>query len=505
MSYAPRALICAAWTERWNRQWRFSRVRSGLWVLLLQIGMAGALLWRVHGEGFTTGTSFSLWVMLTQAGIWAFLSVFLNSTRLYGGRSQALLHLSPAPAWSLVVAQVGGDLPRRCWSMLLWALSLSAILPGEQRGWVVPLLWIAGVAIGSFGQFAGIFCVILLVRKAPQAYEGSRILVLLLQLVLFYVGIFLVARTGSLAQVAAGLTVVRRGWFAAGTALLLGVPGLLLLLQLMRHPGQVGEAYRDGWLRLMEMGERGARRRHSTWPAPSRGAAGAIVAREWLQMGRNGITLFRVVAMSLLLGSSFFMRGWLASLAEGRRELVILGIGVGLIWAAYGEMAAALFTSDAAGIGLYLVTGVRASRLMLGKLVALAPYVLLSVLSTLAVALAAGAGGWGGMALAVHGGAVGLGMVLIMIGLGALDLKEQEPGDAPEAREVSAALEQVPMGAWSVGGFLLGVAFGGVAVMQAGGLLAGLAAGLGLWSVPVAAAGLGYGWLRHVLAHGMGA
>ncbi|HEY3366186.1 MAG TPA: hypothetical protein VGK74_14125 [Symbiobacteriaceae bacterium] len=510
---AVRALVAAAWRENWNRRWRFSPYKAGFWLLLVQVALTVGAVARMGGAarltagpGAAPGAAFL--AMVLQGGVWSFMLVFLSGRgQLYGARSLPLVHIAPAPAYSVPAARVVAELPRRALSMLVWAAVLGFMLPPGERWWAVPALWATGMAAGSAGQLAGLLLLVAWVRTAPRLLGATWAVMFGLQLALFYYVVYLVASGFTLERLAESLGGLR-GWLMGGLTVLFGLPGLLMLLWLARTPGRIGTAYRDGWLGLADLGDAAARPRRSRWPAVMAPAfagravwgpaAGAVQAREWLYAARNPFTLFRLAVTALLLLGLIPGRPWLSRLAQVRHDLVVLAVGVGLIFFAFGEMEAALFSNEGARMGLYVMTGVRPGRLLLGKLAAMSPVVLLTALATGLAGLTVGDGPGTAARLALQGGLVGLGMAAVMAGMAALDagLKEQE--ELPEMEGLAAGLEQVPRGFFSMAGLVVAGGFGAGLIWQPGPV-----AGAVLWVLPPLALGLGYLRLRRLLLAGV--
>ncbi len=484
--HAALALTEAAFRERWNRYWRFSRGKLGLWLFLLQLALAAGAVWRFGDQRGVTSFGAAAMAMLLQAGVWSFMSVFLTGrNKLYGNRGAVLLvHISPAPSWSVLFGEVVVGLPGRAWSMLVWAGMLGQLLPGGAWWWAVPGLWLEGLVVGSLGQLAGLMVLVAWVRAQPRALAATWAAVLVLQLALMYFVLYLVV-TGQPLEGLASL----RWWAVGGLAAALGLPGAVLLAWLAAAPGRAGSAYREGWLGLAELGDSSARPRRSRWPALVPLGAGAVQAREWLYAARNPFTLFRIAVTAGLLVTLFPFG---SRLAGAHAEQAALGAGLGLVFFAFCEMAAAIFSNEGARTALWVVTGASPAGVLLGKLTALTPYALLSAASAWLAGLAVGVAGPG--ALALQGGLAGLGMAAVMAGLGALDVKIAEVQEEdPETEGFSFALEQVPRGVFSVAGMVLAGLLGAGAVLWPHPVI---------WLAPVAALGAGYLRLHRLLRQG---
>lgn len=514
-SEATRALVLAAWQDGWNRSFRFSRWKLGLWLALLQVGAGAAVLWRLGGvqmagEG-SLGSAMGL--MLAQSGVWSFVIGFLGGRqRLFGGRAATLLHVSPAPAISPVVAEVAGHLPRKAWSMVLWAAGLGLMLPQAQWPWAMPVLWAAGLVVGLLGEFGGLMALLAWARLAPRLLGGVWSALLAAQVVAIWYGVFLLARGVSPEALQAAAGALRWG-LGGALAALLGLPGLVMVGMLAVARGRLGEVYREGWLRLAEVGDAGARARRSRWPAPGGGAWAAVAAKEWLMAGRNPITWFRLAGLALLTLTLFAFRAEVGALAARYHDWVVLGAGAGLVLFAFGEQAAAGFSADGARLGLYATAGVGARHLLAGKVLGMAPLAVLGGACSWAVALAAGVGAAGQARAAMAGALLVLGAVCVAVGGASLDAAVRDPEEEPDLQALAALMEQVPRGAGGTTGLIGSMVYGGFGVWALGwGAGSGAEVGPG-WAVspalviilavlPLLALLPGYIRLRNLLARG---
>lgn len=492
MSRALGALVRARYQEAFNGHWRFSRVKSGLWVGVMQLAAAAFLLWRLRPAAGSGSLAALLTATLLQHGVWAFIMAFLaGRMQLYGERRAALVMLSPAPPFSPVAALVGFHLGRRLYGVLLWSLALGTLLPAGLRFPGVVLLWTAGAAAGTLGELAGLLLLVAWVRLAPRALGAAWVTLLLLQVCLLWYLIYLLATGLPVAGVLAALGALR-GWLLGGAGLLFGLPGLAMLLWLTLAPGRLSQAYREGWLRLDELGDSSSRPLTSRWPVVLPGSAGAVQAVTWLLAVRNPATWFRLGALLLLLSGIRAAAPWLTSAATAHPGWAMVGIGVGLVYFTFGELPAALFVADGPRLGLYCAAGTQPGRVLLGKVTAVLPLLLLMGLATLWVS--------GQVEAAATAMAVGCGMLAVAVGGGALDLKGGAAGE--EAREGALAflLEQVPRGAGGNLGLVAGGALGVLFVWLLGREVPGALWGL----LPVVAVSLcaGYLRLRHLLLRG---
>lgn len=491
---AIRALLAADWRTTWNREWRFSQAKAGLWIMLLQAGFGATALWRLRPAAAGVTLASAAVLILLQAGTWSFFMAFLTGrNQLFGTRRLTLVHASAAPPLAPVVAAALSGSFRRCWSMLLWAAALGTVA----GPWAVPVVWVLGVVSATLGHLAGLLALIAWVRVAPRLLAAAWVAVLVLQVVGIWFALYQVAvglAPGSLSAVLSAL----RGPVPLLLSALFGLPGLAMALWLGLAPARLGQAYRDGWLRVGELADGAARPRRSVWPALAPGAAGSVLAKEWLLLARNPATWFRLGALALLGLTLVAARPSVQRLAASHHDLVVLGAGLGAVYFAFGELTAAGFSAEGPRLGLPAMSGVSAARVLAGKVLALAPYVLLSACSTWAVSAAAG-DSLPNQAMAMTAALlIALGIIAISAGGAACDARVSEAEDEHELAALSALMEQIPR---SIGGNagMIGAA------IWAGGCVWTLSGGPSLWwallaALPVLVLLLGWWRLRAALA-----
>lgn len=488
MSMALGALVRARYQEAFNGRWRFSRVKSGIWIGLLQVAAAAFLLWRLWPAAGSGRLPELVTATLLQHGVWAFIMAFLaGRMELFGERRATVVMLAPAPPFSPVAALVGFHLGRRIYSVLLWSVALGVLLPSPSG---IVLLWVTGVAAGTLGELAGLLLLVAWVRLAPRALGAAWVTLLIFQVSLLWYLIYLLATGLPVAEAQAALGALR-WWLVGGAGLLFGLPGVCMLLWLLLSPGRLSQAYREGWLRLDELGDAAARPLTSRWPALLPGSAGAVQAVTWLLAARNPATWFRLGALLLLAAGAMAGRPWLTEMAAAHHAWAVVGMGVGLVYFAFGEVPAALFVVDGPRLGLYCAAGVRPGRLLGAKLLAVLPLLLLMGAATLWVG--------GQVQAAATAMAIGSAMLAVAVGGGALDLKGAAEDEAREGA-LAFLMEQVPRGVGGNLGLVAGGAVGALFVW----LLDRGAPGA-LWGVlPIGALALGAGYLRlrHLLRRG---
>ncbi|HWI63972.1 MAG TPA: hypothetical protein VNT75_19220, partial [Symbiobacteriaceae bacterium] len=417
--------------------------------------------WRLQPAAAGVGLGGAAALTGLQAAGWSFLAAFLSGrNKLYGGRTLALVHASPASSLAPVVAATFSGVGRRAWSMLLWALALSSAAGAPLA---LPALWALGVAAGSLGHLAGLLTLIAWVRLAPRALGAVWVGVLVVQVVVIYYALYMVGAGAAPVQIATPM--------AAATALIFGLPGLVMLLWPCLAPARLGAAYRDGWLRLMELADGPNRPRRSVWPRWAPGAAGAVLAKEWVLAARNPATWFRLAALLLLAGALVPGQAALARLAAAHHDLVVLGAGVGATFFVFGELIAAGFSAEGYRLGLAVLSGTGAARLLAGKFLAISPYALATGLTAWTLSAVLGDEPGTRAAMAGAGLAIGLGQAAIACGGAACDARLTEAEEEHDLAALSALMEQVPRGAGGSLGMAVALLWGAGCVWGAPAML----------------------------------
>lgn len=414
-----------------------------MWTALVRLLLAGVALRWLSSRPPALSVGTLLLLGFGEAWLLALLGLMLRGReRLYTGALVSLIHFSPTPAQAVVLAEVTGALPQRAWSGLILTLALyPAVRPVGL--WASGALLAAAFAGGILGHLTGLGGLLGLVRRWPGALVALPAAGMLLLLAM--VGLIIYLLTAGLRQVGlagVGAQTPGGGWAWTGELaliLLLSLPGLFVLAGLVRRRGD--EAYREGWLAVREMADRGSRPLRSRWPALLPGPAGALQAQVWLAAQRNWFSLIR---LGLALGGlvlPLFMGRYLA----GPRA-ASLCIAMGLLFAIfnYGEQAAALFAADGERTALAILAGVRPYQLLAGKWLAALPLPLAAGLTTLVWASSAGislaqAAGLSGVALALASGSL-----TWIIGAAAFDAAQHQSALQPDAGQLTMAFEQAP-------------------------------------------------------------
>lgn len=483
MRRAALAIAFAARRERRNLMWRFSRLKVGAWLLLLQLAATSAALYSFARSGISLPLPSALAIVAAQSALWGAMSVITQERdRLYRRRIVELIHISAAPSYSLPLASLLTDLPIRAWISFLWAGMLAAPAGGW---WSLPLLWFASLVASLASQLTATRLLVALARRQPGILTWLWALSLAGLITLVTLLIYAAVRPDQLRQAANALAPLVP---PLGALLLVIAGGVGLRVAL--KPERLGELYRESWLAFTEA-TRTAYRRNSRWPAMVGGLAGSIQAKDWLLLVRNPLTWLRVGATAALLLAAILLRPWLATLPLLTRQIAAPAVAFGGALFILGEAVAASFPAEKEKLAMFAVAGGSAGRLLAGKLLAAVPVVLIT--ATVHAVL-----GWcfsveaRTTSLLWEGALSGLGMVVVLVGAGALDAPRQTMGPLVDDG-YQQLFEQVPTGIFSQAGLLLAAAFGAARVWGSRAWESPLVEAL-LWLLPLLV--LLAGWLR---------
>lgn len=460
MTTATRALAKGAWRERLNQSWRFSRGKVGLWPMLLQVGLATLLLWRLK----PSPTAEPLIIPVATAAVLGLFGSFVlgllaGREDLYGKSVLRALHVSPVSGVSILNGLILAGLPQRLFGSLLVAAVTGWLMPAGGLWWSIPLLWGVTMLSSLVGYASALLALVGWVRVHPKSLAIMWGLAVMIGLTIVVILIGVVTLALPVSVIAAGL---RAGshWLIGGAVAmgaLVGLPGLVMLVWVVRRPQRVGEWYREAYLNMQELGDGRRLLRTSRWPRVLPGPAGALQARLWLEAWLNWFTWVRLVMMVVGFGFFFAGRTNIARLADSFPTAVILGLGLTMTVGSFGELPATMGSSDGPNIGLGLVAGVRANQVIRAKWVACLPMAVLSVAATWVSSVLVGRPD---LVLSLAGGCIGLGFSAIAIAGGLMDLDpstEVTERDVPEI--LRAALEQVPRKMGGVIGYFGAVLF----------------------------------------------
>lgn len=460
MTTATRALAKGAWRERLNQSWRFSRGKAGLWPVLLQVGLATLLLWRLE----PSPTAEPLIIPVATAAVLGLFGAFVlgllgGREDLYGKSVLRALHVSPVSGVSILSGLILAGLPQRLFGSLLVAAVTGWLMPAGDLWWSIPLLWGVTMLSSLVGYASALLALVGWVRVHPKNLAIMWGLAAMIGLSIAVMLIFVVTLGLPTSVVVASLKAGSRWLIGGAVAIgaLVGLPGLVMLIWVVRRPHRAGDWYREAYLNMQELGDGGRRLRPSRWPRILPGAAGALQARLWREVWLNWFTWVRLLMMFAGFGFFFAGRTNIARLAESFPTAVILGLGLTVALGAFGELPATMGGSDGPNIGLGQVAGARAEQVIRGKWVACLPFTALSVAATWVCSVLVGRPD---LVLSLAGGCIGLGFSVIAMAGGLMDLDphaEVTERDVPEI--LRATLEQVPRKMGGVIGYFGAVLF----------------------------------------------
>lgn len=477
---AALAIARAARWERRNTLWRFSPLKAGAWFLLFRAALTGTALY----NSFRNGTALPLPLALTLVGaasaLWGVFSAYLNDRdRLYRSRLAELIHISPAPGYSLLLGNLLADVPSRAATGLLWAAMFAS--PADGGWWQLPILWGASVVASLLAQLAATLVLLAAVRRWPGFLVWTWALALAGVLALVGLAAYVLLRP-ELLQEAARLHLPS----APPLATLLFAGGACVGAWVALRPEGLGNLYRESWVRVSENARSSGRRRGSYWPALHRGTAGAIQAKDWLVMGRHPLTWLRLGVIAAGIVGLIVLKPWLASSPLETRQWAAPAVAYGAAVFILGEVIVTLLPGEREKLTWLAISGSFAGRVLLGKAFAALPAVLLTSgfygLAGWAFGLDAGT-----PELLWQGFLAGTGMVAILLGAGALDASRPVAA-LPVDETYQQLFEQVPMGFASQAGLLVAAGFGAAQVWGAPPLAAAA------WLVPLLICAAG--WLR---------
>lgn len=431
------AIARSGWRSTWNRSVRFSRFKTALIALAVQI-LFFAFIARRAPVTTTSSAANSLTgvfaLMGLQMGWFGMMYGFARGqSQLYQGILVPLFQISPARPLAFLIGRVIEAVPTRAWSTLLWAWVYSRIVPGGGRIGLALVLATFGLAIGMIAHLSGLLLLAFWSRYSAKSMRGGLLFFGASTLALATWAVIFLSRGGTITEVSLLMREYRLVVFGA-LLLLAGIPGVLLLGTLILRPDAVEELYRRGLYNVIELGETDMTRPpKSLWLPLGDGVIRAVLSREWLQLSRSRIT--RVQLMIWFAGTvGVFFAG--QSLAGQSTERVVLYVGalsLGTWFLSFGHWVIRVFEQERVTIALYRLTAVPTWKLLLAKFISIAvPSGLLVMTSALVGSVSARLGL--GEAFAVMGwtaGALAAGV------LGGFGMAAATANEEPEEPDVS--------------------------------------------------------------------
>lgn len=459
MTAATRALARGAWTEQFNKGWRFSRNKLGLWPLLLQIGIAALLLWRLE----PTPTRLPLQLPVTTVSLLGIVLAFvmgllLGREELYGKSVLRTLHVSPVSGINILLGLVLAGLPQRLFGSLLLAAVVGWLLPAGSLWWSIPLLWVLALLSSLVGHSAALLALVGWVRVTPRSLAMMWAIAMVASVNMVIILIALLMLGGMATLIVAALLHEAAPWMLGVVGGLVGLPGLVMGVWVALRPGRAGEWYREAYLNMQELGGGRRQTRSSRWPRVLPGAAGALLARQWREIWLNWFTWIRFALMLLVMGFIVWQRNAVTSMAEDLSDIIfVMGAGLTTAAGSFGELLATIGSSDGLNIGLSMVAGVPARQVVKAKWVAGLPVAVFSAACAWVTSMVLNRPD---LSLSLATGFLGLGFGVIAMAGGLLDL---DPHAEVTEREVPkilrAVLEQTPRKSGAIGGYFGGFVF----------------------------------------------
>lgn len=461
MSDVVRAIARGAWREAWNQGWRFSRVKLGLLLLVGQLGIALLFLWRLQPAPAPSP-------LLPMAGVTlaVLLSAFVmgllrGRSQLYGRTVLRVQHVSPASGVSILGGLVLAGLPQRAFSSVAVAVVVALLMPAGALWWTLPLFWALALISSLVGYAAALLALVGWVRIEPRSLAVMWGIAMGMGLSIAYLLLFLVLWGGPVSALVPVLEQVTP-WLAGIIGGLVGIPGLVMALWVVRRPEGAGEWYRDAYMRMQELSDGRRGMRASRWPRVLAGPAGALQAGQWRQIWLNWFTWVRLAGSLLVIVTLAWKGGNMVRVTAQSRDLPVLVFGLLAALGAFGELAGTVGGSDGPNIGLGMVAGVRARDVVKAKWLTAVPIALLSAVCTWGAGAALGGGS---LSLSLIAGLIGLGFGVVAIGGGLCDLDPHAEVTEREVPEVlRAMLEQAPLKMGALAGTVVAILFACVAV-----------------------------------------
>lgn len=389
------AIAQMGWRSSYNRLFRFSRVKSGLIMLLLQgllifliARRAPAMAASTAGDGLTGVVA----IIALQMGWFGLMYGFTRGQfQLYQGLLVPLFQISPARPLAFLIGRVIEAAPQRSWSTLLWAWAYSSMVPGSGRWGAMALLFAIGLATGMIAHLSGLLLLTFWSRYSPKTMRNGLFLFGGLTLAMATWAIIYLSQGNTVTDLALVMRQYRTTVFGL-VVLTAGLPGLLLGLASLVRPGWVENLYRQGLYAVVELGEQDIDRPgRSHWlPIGGNGVLRAVLSREWLQLTRSKVA--RIQLMIWMAGTvGVFFAGQAMAGQPVERLVQYVGSLSLLAWfLSFGHWVVRVFEQERVTIALYRLAAVPTARLITAKLTSITlPSAMLVGLSALVGSLAA--------------------------------------------------------------------------------------------------------------------
>jgi hypothetical protein len=388
------AVARSGWQATYNSTFRFSRMKSGVILLALQLLFFFFLARRAPqiASGYTReGLGGLLALMSLQMAWFGMMYGFSRGQQqLYQGILVPLFQMSPARPLGFLLGRVFESIPIRIWSCFLWAWVYSSTITGPERWMALLLLATLGLAVALIAHLSGLLLLTFWGRYSPDTMRNGNMIFGVLTLGLVTWAMIFLSQGGTVTELALLMRDYRLTVFAAVVGLT-GIPGLALLGGLAVRPNAVEDLYRKGVYQVIELGESDVDRPgRSRWLPLSDNVRRAVLSREWLELTRS--RMVRIQLMVWLAGTvGVFFAGRAMIGQPLPRVIQFVGFYALFAWfMSYGHWVVRAFEKERRTIHLYRIAAVSGSRLMVAKFISIfVPSAVLVGISTLVGVVAA--------------------------------------------------------------------------------------------------------------------
>lgn len=376
------------WRATWNRSIRFSKMKTGLIALALQLLFFALIARRapmLAGAATRDGMLGLLTLMSVQMAWFGLIYGFSRGQQqLYQGILVPLFQMTPARPLGFLVGRVIEAVPLRFFSIGLWAWVYARALPGEERWLAALLLAAVGMAVGMIAHLSGLLLLSFWSRYSPGTMRNGNTFFGIITLALLTAAMIYLSQGGSLTELALTMRQYRIGVFTA-VVMAAGIPGLGLLAALFIRPDAVEHLYRTGLYQVLELNDTDiSRPGRSQWLPIPEPVFRAVLSREWLELLRaRMVRIQALVWVAGTVGTFFAGRSMIDQPLS--RVIPLVAFNALLAWfLSYGHWVVRAFEKERRTIHLYRLAAISGSRLVAAKFLSVfLPSALLVSISTL--------------------------------------------------------------------------------------------------------------------------